>query len=98
MHLHGTGSYPNSCLIKPCWCALLKNLGKTNCLMGTSNMIIRGNNTPAMGIHVIPKHATRYAAWNMVKTVIVLKGTDSINVAAVRSAPRIDCLASFRLP
>ena len=44
-------------------------------------MIIIGNKTPAIGTHVIPKHISKYAVWNIVNIAIVLNGTLSTNVA-----------------
>lgn len=44
-------------------------------------MIIRGNKTPAIGIHVIPKQISKYAVWNSVNKAIALNGTVSTKVA-----------------
>lgn len=44
-----------------------------------------GNNIPATGIQVIPKHARRYTNWKSVKAAIHLKGTDSTNEACAPS-------------
>lgn len=44
-------------------------------------MIIRGNKTPAIGIHVIPKQISKYMVWNSVNRAIDLNGTVSTKVA-----------------
>jgi len=53
----GDSSY--SAASKSVRCAPLKSLGITYCLTGTNNMIMSGNRTPAIGIHVIPKHISK---------------------------------------
>ena len=75
----GDSSY--SAASKSWRCAPLKNLGRMYCLTGIKSIIIRGNRTPAIGIHVIPKQTAKYNAWKMVKSTMVLKGTVSTKVA-----------------
>ena len=57
------------------------SFGRTCCLMIISRKNGKGNNIPAMGIHVTPKHTRRYTNWNRVNMKIYLKGTDSTNEA-----------------
>lgn len=53
----GNSSY--SAASKSVRCAPLKSLGRKYCLTGTKSMIMRGKSTPAIGIHVIPKHTNK---------------------------------------
>jgi hypothetical protein len=41
----------------------------------------KGNNIPAMGIHVTPKQIKKYTHWKTVNKTMYLKGTDSTKEA-----------------
>lgn len=41
----------------------------------------KGNNIPAIGIHVTPKQRSKYTNWKSVNVAMYLNGTDSTNEA-----------------
>ena len=41
----------------------------------------KGNNIPAIGIHVTPKHNRKYTNWKSVNIAMYLYGTNSTNEA-----------------
>jgi len=59
----------------------LNSLGSIYCLNVISKKNGKGNNIPAIGIHVTPKQTKKYTHWKSVNNTIYLNGTDSTKVA-----------------
>lgn len=78
------------------WCGW-KNLGRTCCLMVMRRKNGNGNSIPAIGIHVTPKHTSRYTIWKMVNAAICLKGTDSTKEAWVPSRTLSCCFLKTKI-